>query len=124
MTSCKGISLTRASIWSKLEIPGWLNISNWIFPMESVVADMIFLAARLGSSFSIIFPFSEESDLDIFFSGVVRLRMRIPSVWPINFIWSLVGAGTTKVSPNLLLKRIARSRVSSMCWNWSSPTGM
>ena len=35
----------------------------------------------------------------------------------------MCGSGSVKVSPKRLLKRSARSRVSSMCWRWSSPTG-
>ena len=59
-------------------MPGWLNISYWILPSESVVADMIFLAAALGSSESMILLFAEAVDLLIFFSGFWRSRMRIP----------------------------------------------
>lgn len=33
------------------------------------------------------------------------------------------GLGHWKVSPKRLLKRLARSRLSSTCWRWSSPTG-
>ena len=32
-------------------------------------------------------------------------------------------SGTTSVSPKRALKRSAASRISSMCWRWSSPTG-
>ncbi|CAM5377986.1 hypothetical protein SANTM175S_07166 [Streptomyces antimycoticus] len=35
----------------------------------------------------------------------------------------MYGAGIVKVSPKRPLNRSARSRVSSMCWRWSSPTG-
>ena len=34
-----------------------------------------------------------------------------------------VAFGTTNVSPNRPLNRIATSRASSTCWRWSSPTG-
>ena len=33
------------------------------------------------------------------------------------------GCGTVNVSPKRVLKRWARSRLSSTCWRWSSPTG-
>ena len=52
--------------------------------MESVVADMIFLAARAGSSSSMILEFSAGVDLLIFFSGLRRSRMRMPFESPMN----------------------------------------
>ena len=38
-------------------------------------------------------------------------------------VFGMTALGTTNVSPNLALKRIAMSRVISTCWRWSSPTG-
>jgi hypothetical protein len=40
---------------------------------------------------------------------------------PVSF--TMYGCGTVKVSPYRVLNRIARSRVSSRCCRWSSPTG-
>ena len=37
-------------------------------------------------------------------------------------VW-MTGSGTVNTSPKRLLNRSARSRVSSMCCFWSSPTG-
>ena len=42
--------------------------------------------------------------------------MRAVSFW-------MSASGSVKVSPNRLLNRFARSRVSSTCCRWSSPTG-
>ncbi len=42
--------------------------------------------------------------------------MRAVSFW-------IIGSGIRNTSPNRELKRFARSRVSSTCCFWSSPTG-
>ena len=78
-------------------------MSYSILPRESVVADMIFLVATMGSSESMILLLGEGFDLLIFFSGFWRSRMRIPSLLPvdINLTCSLGVAGRTKISPNL-----------------------
>ena len=61
-------------------------------------------------------PASLVVDLDILFVGSCRSITRAPSAGVTAF-------GNTKVSPNRWLKRIAISRVISMCCFWSSPTG-
>ena len=59
---------------------------------------------------------ARQADFDIFAVGCCRSMMRAPTVGNVAF-------GTTSVGPKRWLKRIARSRVSSTCWRWSSPTG-
>ncbi len=82
----------------------------------SVTADRIFLADRAGSSSSSTMPFGDEADLDILAVGSCRsVILAVPLM--------MYGSGTVNVSPNGVLNRWARSRVSSRCWRWSSPTG-
>ena len=61
-------------------------------------------------------PASDSADLDILFVGSWRSMTRAPAA-------GTTASGSTKVSPNRALNRSATSRVSSMCWRWSSPTG-
>ena len=61
-------------------------------------------------------PAGEEDDFDIFAVGSCRSVIFAVSL-------TMCGAGTVKVGPNSELNRWARSRVSSRCWRWSSPTG-
>ena len=61
-------------------------------------------------------PGAWSSDLDIFDVGSWRSMIRAPAT-------GKVAVGTVKVGPYRLLKRSARSRASSTCWRWSSPTG-
>ena len=82
----------------------------------SVTADRIFLADLAGSSSSSMMPFGDEADLDIFAVGSCRSVIFAVSL-------RMYGSGTVSVGPERVLKRWARSRVSSRCWRWSSPTG-
>jgi len=82
----------------------------------SVTADLIFLADRAGSSSSMMIPAGDDADLDIFAVGSCRSVIFAVSR-------TMYGAGTVKVGPKRVLNRCARSRVSSRCWRWSSPTG-
>ena len=82
----------------------------------SVTADLIFLADRDGSSSSSMMPFGDDADLDIFAVGSCRSVIFAVSR-------TMYAEGTVKVGANRVLNRCARSRVSSRCWRWSSPTG-
>lgn len=77
---------------------------------------MIFLRASSGLSSSQTVALRLESLLLIFLVGSIRLLMRAPDL-------GRTASGRTNVSPYLLLKRSAMSRVSSTCCFWSSPTG-
>ncbi len=61
-------------------------------------------------------PFGVDADLLILIAGSWRSKIFAVSL-------RMYALGTVKVSPKRPLKRSARSRVSSMCWRWSSPTG-
>ena len=61
-------------------------------------------------------PASLSADLDILLVGSWRSITRAPAA-------GTVATGSTNVSPYRWLNRSATSRVSSMCWRWSSPTG-
>ncbi len=61
-------------------------------------------------------PFGDEADFDIFAVGSCRSVIFAVSLM-------MCGAGTVNVCPYRWLKRCARSRVSSRCCRWSSPTG-
>src|SRR3954466_2949902 len=82
----------------------------------SVTADLIFLAIELGSASRPTPPACEEDDLLIFEVGSCRSQ-----ILPVDA--TMYGSGTRRVGPNRPLNRWARSRVSSRCWRWSSPTG-
>ena len=101
---------------SRFETPGLLTGSNRISRSVSVTADLIFFAVTDGSSSSQIMPSSVSADLR-------HLGGRILQVVDLRGLLQDRASGTTKVSPNRELNRCARSRVSSMCWRWSSPTG-
>ena len=61
-------------------------------------------------------PATEVSDFDILRVGSCKSITRAPAC-------RMVALGTVNVGPNRALNRSARSRVSSTCWRWSSPTG-
>ncbi len=61
-------------------------------------------------------PAGEDDDLDILAVGSCRSVILAVSRM-------MYGAGTVNVLPYCVLKRWARSRVSSRCCRWSSPTG-
>ena len=61
-------------------------------------------------------PFGDDADFDIFAVGSCRSVIFAVSL-------TMYGSGTVNVGPNVVLNRCARSRVSSRCWRWSSPTG-
>ncbi len=82
----------------------------------SVTAERIFLAERAGSSSSSMMPPGDEEDFDIFEVGSCR-----STIFAVSLM--MCGAGTVNVCPKVELKRCARSRVSSRCCRWSSPTG-
>ena len=56
------------------------------------------------------------ADLFIFTAGSCRSITRAAT-------GAVTACGTTNVSPYARLNRMARSRASSRCWRWSSPTG-
>ena len=56
------------------------------------------------------------SDLDILAAGSWSDMIRAP-------VLGMIGSGRGNSSPKRALKRSARSRVSSRCCFWSSPTG-
>ena len=61
-------------------------------------------------------PCGEDDDLLILAVGSCRsLIFATPG--------RMYGPGTVNTRPNLWLNRCARSRVSSRCCRWSSPTG-
>ena len=72
----------------------------------------------MTSSVSVIMmhPLAFSSDLLIFEVGVWRLITRELSL-------GMKPSGILKTLPYMLLKRVAMSRVSSMCCFWSAPTG-
>ena len=61
-------------------------------------------------------PLGEEEDFDIFAVGCCRSRILAVSS-------RMYGSGRGNAFLNRVLNRPARSRVSSRCWRWSSPTG-
>jgi hypothetical protein len=61
-------------------------------------------------------PFGEDADFDIFAVGSCRSVIFAVSR-------TMYGDGTVNVGPYRVLNRCARSRVSSRCCRWSSPTG-
>ena len=83
---------------------------------ESVTALLIRLVIAVGSSSSVIVPWGESSDFDILAVGFWRSMIRAPT-------GGMLASGTTSVSPQRWLNRMAMSRASSRCWRWSSPTG-
>src|SRR5262245_57901413 len=115
-TSSIDRSLAAARIDNRFDTPGLAAGSKRTAVSESVTADLMRFAIDAGGSSRPIDPWGESSDFDIFDSGRCRSMMRAPSGTTTAF-------GTTKVSPNRWLNRIAMSRASSTCWRWSSPTG-
>ena len=101
---------------SRLETPGLCSGSKMISRPVSVTADRIFFADIAGSSSRSTTPAGDDADFDIFAVGCCRSAIFAVSL-------RMYGAGTTNVAPNVVLNRCARSRVSSRCWRWSSPTG-
>ena len=97
-------------------MPGFRSGSKVTSRPVSVTAERIFFADLAGSSSSSTMPFGDDADLDIFAVGSCRsVTFAVPLM--------MYGLGTVNVSPNVVLNRWARSRVSSRCWRWSSPTG-
>lgn len=100
---------------SRLVTPGLATGSATTSRPVSVTADLIFLAVTFGSSRRSTQPAGGRLLL-IFLSGDWRSRTFAAPA-------GMCASGRVNVSPNRLLKRVARSRVSSRCWRWSSPTG-
>ncbi len=101
---------------------GAINLYNWktwhlsgFFGLSSGVESVTMLITCCLSSFSLakismVLPY----DLLIFWPSV-------PGTTATSF--SISGSGSLKVSPKMLLKFVAMSRVISMCCFWSWPTG-
>ena len=85
-------------------------------PPESVTARLILRSRTLGSSRTSRVPSAVPPLVDILRSGSWRSAMRAAAR-------GMAASGSGKVSPKRALKRPARSRISSRCWRWSSPTG-
>lgn len=100
----------------RLLTPGFFSASKRITVSVSVTALFTFFAVTFGSSSRLMRPFGAEADLLILTAGSWRSKIFAVSL-------RMYGAGTVNVWPYRPLNRSARSRVSSMCWRWSSPTG-
>ena len=109
------MSRTTAMMSMRFEIPALSGRRTMSVP-ESVTADLTFRATTSGGSRTRTVPCSVPPVFDIFRSGAWRSMIRAPTS-------GIRPSGMTKVSPYLALNRWAMSRVSSMCWRWSSPTG-
>ncbi len=96
-------------------MPGLSGARRTSLP-ESVTALLTFLVITFGSSSTSTVPCGVPPVVDILFSGSCRSMIRAPT-------FGNVPSGTTSSSPKRSLKRSATSRISSMCWRWSSPTG-
>ena len=73
-----------------------------------MTARLNFRMIAAGSSVMVMRPLSVSADFDIFDVGSWRSITRAPA-------GGVTAAGTTNVSPNRLLNRIAMSRVISTC---------
>ena len=92
--------------------------AGWLGGLAALVVTALFtfFSETFGSSSSSMMPLGADEDLLIFAVGSCRSVIFAVAL-------RMYGAGTTSVSPKRWLKRCARSRVSSRCWRWSSPTG-
>ena len=99
----------------RFETPGLSGARRISLP-ESVTAERNFLATVAASSSTYTVPWTLPPVVDILRSGDCRSMIRAPTS-------GIRGSGTTSTSPKRALKRSATSRISSMCWRWSSPTG-
>ena len=101
---------------SKLVTPGLAASSARMLPSVSVTARAIFRRIASGSSSTSMMPATDEDDLLILAVGSCRSVIFATSRM-------MYAAGTVNVSPYRWLNRMARSRLSSRCCRWSSPTG-
>lgn len=115
--SCGLTFLTSEWMPTKLATPGRFSGSYVTSDVKSVMARLIFLRIAAGGSRNVIRLLSFGSDFDCFFDGSRSDRIRPLASCPI------IGSVTGKVSPNLLLKTLAKCEANWSCCNWSSPQG-
>ena len=83
----------------------------------SVTAERIFFADFAGSSSRSTMPAGDDADLLIFAVGSCRSVIFAVARDDVRL------GHDERARRTVVLNRCARSRVSSRCWRWSSPTG-